>query len=411
MPHKGEGRVRRGRRYRRTRTTCLGILVAVSDASTAPEDMPAADGALAELRTNLELARDLVRGGRHLQRLQVRAFNITDLYRAAWVQAVSALDHWVHRELYERALWLALDTSAKRPAKFLQIQVPMAWFEDVHHGSTTLREAFREHLQTQFGHLSFQHPEKIKQALAHVSDASLWSAVAVELSKADVGYEPHTSKGVQDQLLAIVKRRNRIAHEADRNPDVAGRSPLSDAEAAEAIEWIERLVTAMFAVIGPPPPDPDEPAPPKSPTKPRWSRQDIETALDEHPDPATRDAVRALLTHADAHDVQFLGGIGTARSAGLYYWVKGKRKSLWSLYLSEERPSITVNFASVRAVDEQLARQMVGVARKSESLDAALLLPDDVLITKYPTVTLNVLGESPDAVQALIAALDTVILY
>ncbi|MGB3442234.1 MAG: hypothetical protein WBA97_26100 [Actinophytocola sp.] len=60
--------------------------------------------AFQDLSGNLEYARYLVRGGRHLDRLQVRTFDVADLYRAAWVQAVSALDHWVHRELYDRAV-------------------------------------------------------------------------------------------------------------------------------------------------------------------------------------------------------------------------------------------------------------------------------------------------------------------
>ena len=52
-------------------------------------------------------------GGKHLHRLQVGAFDVADLYRAAWVQAVSALDHWVHRELYDRALGCALNVGAE----------------------------------------------------------------------------------------------------------------------------------------------------------------------------------------------------------------------------------------------------------------------------------------------------------
>lgn len=59
--------------------------------------------AFAELVSNLGYARDLVRGGQYLEQLQVGAFDVADLYRAAWVQAVSALDHWVHCELYDRA--------------------------------------------------------------------------------------------------------------------------------------------------------------------------------------------------------------------------------------------------------------------------------------------------------------------
>jgi hypothetical protein len=49
-------------------------------------------GAFVELQQNLEYARQLVRGGRRLAELDVRSFDVDDLYRAAWVQAVAAVD-------------------------------------------------------------------------------------------------------------------------------------------------------------------------------------------------------------------------------------------------------------------------------------------------------------------------------
>ena len=118
-----------------------------------------------EFGNNLAYARDLVRGGQHLEHLQVGAFDVADLYRAAWVQAVSALDQWVHRELYDRALGFALNVDVPRPARFLTIKIPMRLFEDVHHHAHTLREVFASHLHDQFGHLSFQAPEKDRKSV------------------------------------------------------------------------------------------------------------------------------------------------------------------------------------------------------------------------------------------------------
>lgn len=48
-----------------------------------------------EFERNLEFARRLVGSGRQLEELEVGSFEVADLYRAAWVQAVSALDRWV----------------------------------------------------------------------------------------------------------------------------------------------------------------------------------------------------------------------------------------------------------------------------------------------------------------------------
>ncbi len=199
--------------------------------------------------------------GRFLERLRVGAFDVADLYRAAWVQAVSALDHWVHRELYDRAVGFALQPAARRPARFLQIQVPMSLLEDVQDGTATMREAFTAELRRQFGYQSFQAPEKIKQALANVSDVPLWPNLARELARTQDG-TPVIAEAVQAQLREIVKRRNRIAHEADRDPDHPGdRNPIFDTEVTQTIDWIQRMAVAAATVLGPPPADPTvEPA-------------------------------------------------------------------------------------------------------------------------------------------------------
>lgn len=210
--------------------------------------------AFQELSGNLEYARDLVRGGRHLERLQVRAFDVADLYRSAWVQAVSALDHWIHRELYDRALGLALNVEVPRPPRFSALQIPMRLFEDVHHHrSKTLHEAFADHLRSHFGHQSFQAPDKIKQALAHVSDVPLWPSVADHLAAS--GHNELTSP---DEVIAclkdIIHRRNKIAHEADRDPnDGTRRLSISADDVSQTVDRIEHLARAIAAVLGPPP--------------------------------------------------------------------------------------------------------------------------------------------------------------
>jgi Domain of unknown function (DUF4268) len=209
-------------------------------------------GGFVELRSNLDYARDLVRGGEYLERLQVGAFDVADLYRAAWVQAVSALDHWIHRELYDRALGFALNVDVPRPPKFLTLRIPMSLFEDVHHHSRTLREAFAAHLRDQFGYQSFQAPDKIKEALAHVSEIPLWPAVAKWLTE-DTN-QPVAPNQVQDMVKQVVARRNRIAHEADRDPEqVSAKQPITAREASATIDGVEQVAVAIIHVIGLPP--------------------------------------------------------------------------------------------------------------------------------------------------------------
>ena len=207
------------------------------------EDLDWSTEAFAELRGNLDYARDLIRGGQHLERLQVGAFDVTDLYRSAWVQAVSSLDHWVHREVYDRALGFALNPHVPRPKRFLRMDVPMDLLENVLHHSAEPRELFPDYLRAKFGHLSFQAPDKIKEALGHVTDEQVWPSVASLL-----GADPTAD------LKAIVQRRHRIAHEADRDPDRPGhKKPVSGGEAAAVVERVAQIAAALAQVLGPPP--------------------------------------------------------------------------------------------------------------------------------------------------------------
>jgi hypothetical protein len=385
------------------RPTPHGILAVVSGADE--QAVPVQTAALEELLVNLDYARDLVEGGRFLERLRVGAFDVADLYRAAWVQAVSALDHWVHRELYDRAVGFALRPSAPRPARFRQIQVPMSLLEDVQDGSSTMRDAFTAELRRQFGWQSYQAPDKIKQALANISDIPLWSNVAKQLSRTEDD-APVNSEAVQAQLRDIVKRRNRIAHEADRDPDRPGaRNPISDTEATETIDWIQQMAVAAAKILGPPPVDRTEAATPGTPVRQKWTRQDIRAAVDRMTDNSLAAAARRLLDHADTHQALFRGGVGPDPSAGLYYWLHGHRRSIWSLYLNPDHPAIALSFGSVWQRDQQLARRMLAEVRTDPTLNATLPQGDNVL-RQYPSIELTTLARSAQTLNAVVRAIE-----
>jgi hypothetical protein len=359
--------------------------------------------AFTELTGNLGYARDLVRGGRYLERLEVGAFDVCGLYRAAWVHAVSALDHWVHRELYDRALGFALNVSVPRPSRFLKIEVPMSLFEDVQRQTKTLRDAFQSHLETEFGYQSFQSPENIKIALKYVSDVQLWPGVAKELNGHGGGRT--SPEEIQSRLKEIVYRRNKIAHEADRDPDRHGAQQLiTDHETTEVIDWVEQLAKAILAVLGPPPADIES----EKRARRRWTRHEIDEATARLEDPGACTAVRRLLSHADDRGGQFQGGKGLEPAGGIYYPLFGKRRSLWSLYLYSNRPSITLNIATITPHDEELARRTINEIRRNTALDAALLQDDETLLSSYPAFGIHALANLPGAVETIIRALDMI---
>ena len=94
------------------------------------------------------------------------------------------------------------------------------------------------------GWLSFQHPDKIANAIRLVSTVDLWQAVALRRNE-DV-------KATKAQLCAIVDRRNKIAHEADLDPGNPGeRWPIDRPLVEEAIDFIESTIRAIYEVAGP----------------------------------------------------------------------------------------------------------------------------------------------------------------
>ncbi|MEV0165208.1 hypothetical protein [Nonomuraea fuscirosea] len=99
------------------------------------------------LERNLEYVHQLISAGKSLATFAPANLDVGDLYRAAWVQAIAALDYWVSQEIYSRAIRLAQEPEVEKPKKFREFAIPMAVFEDVHHYRVPLEEALGQHLR------------------------------------------------------------------------------------------------------------------------------------------------------------------------------------------------------------------------------------------------------------------------
>lgn len=146
--------------------------------TTVEPALPATTGqasptsAIDNLRRNLGYALSLATAGLHLQRLKVGAFEVSDVFRAAWVQAVAALDHWVHQEIHDRMLLLAAAAPSTRTRQFQRFQLPIAMVDEVAAGTMSLGDAVDQYWLETFGFRTFQQPDKIRAGLAYVSDVS-----------------------------------------------------------------------------------------------------------------------------------------------------------------------------------------------------------------------------------------------
>ncbi|MEV0974476.1 hypothetical protein [Microtetraspora glauca] len=213
-------------------------------------EYPPKTQAFLDFERNLEYAKQLVRAGQHLDAIGVSAFDVGDLHRAAWVQAVAALDHWVHQEVYHRAILLAQQPGIPKPRKFREFTIPMELFEDVHHGTVPLDQALRKHLKQVVGRKTFQGPEDIKDGFAIVSDVALWEQVTKAInSERFGGTERLTAKAIKQMLGAIVWRRNKIAHESDRDTDDDRKRHISAEAAMEAIETVEMIAASILVAV------------------------------------------------------------------------------------------------------------------------------------------------------------------
>lgn len=199
---------------------------------------------------NISYARDLINAGQSLAGLQPGALDIGDLYRAAWVQAVSALDHWLHEELYVRVAALAANTGPGMPAQLKRFELPLSVIEEVRLGNLPIADAVVEHVKAKWYFAALQNPRKIAEALRLVTDEDVWGKTAAKLNEWNHGATNLDAARLKSRLSAIVERRNQIAHAADlEDGHLKRRHPIDGATTTDAVDWIERIAIAIATIL------------------------------------------------------------------------------------------------------------------------------------------------------------------
>jgi len=201
---------------------------------------------------NIQYARDLITGGAALQGLRnfpaadygdLGKAHPEDLYRAAWNQAVAAMDHWLHDEVIERAVKLANDTGNQRPPSLANLKMPFKMVERMRNEAANV--VFRDFLEDEYRRKSFHNTEDITggiKLVTHLTSDRIWDTIgkAFNMTREQVK-QRHDGE--------IIKRRNDISHRADMNAN-GQRQPMSEDQARAAIEWISNLVHELFGLLG-----------------------------------------------------------------------------------------------------------------------------------------------------------------
>ena len=165
-----------------------------------------------QFKNNIARARDLQALYIALSATTTVALDLTDILRSAVVIAVSGLDHFIH-EIARAGMLEAFNNQRPKTDAFKRFAVTMdsvlvglnvpghpQWLED--------------EIRKQHGWISFQHPDKVADAIRLVSSKKLWEEVGLQL-----GIDARSAK---DRLDLIIDRRNKIAHEADTDPSSPG---------------------------------------------------------------------------------------------------------------------------------------------------------------------------------------------
>lgn len=196
--------------------------------------------AIQQFRENMERVRAI--GGLYevFRQLTTPAIDATDLLRTQIVMAVSALDHYIH-EITRLGMVDVYNGIRPSTPAFLRFQVTMdAALRGLRgtSGSMWLEMEIRE----KHGHLAFQHPDRVAEAVRLFSPRMLWPSVALHLGMTD--------QDVKNELRLIVDRRNKITHEADLDPSYPGsRWPISHPDSTHAVDFIQNLCEAIHLVV------------------------------------------------------------------------------------------------------------------------------------------------------------------
>ena len=196
--------------------------------------------ALDQFSENVARAKSLAGLARSLSGLTTEAVEISDIYRASLVLGVSALDYFVHEFVRLGMLEIHRGKRAATDAH-LSFRVSIAAAR-TGIANTAQDDWLDQAIREAHSWLSFQHPDKIADAIRLVSAIKLWEAVATELNT--------QATEVKTGLSTIVDRRNKIAHEADMDPTNPGfRWPIDSPLVEEALDFIGKTVDAIYKVV------------------------------------------------------------------------------------------------------------------------------------------------------------------
>ena len=194
---------------------------------------------LLQFRANIQRARQQGEMALIVEKVTPQ-IDVSDLFRSQYVFAVSALDHLVH-EMVRIGMTEITERKRVETEQFSKFQISLSSALSIQR-DIPFAQTLNQIVQEKHSWLSFQHPDRIADAMRLIYSGKLWENIAMELNS--------DAKHLKDRLRLIVERRNKIAHEADMDPANQGFLwPITDRMTKETIDFIEQIGEAIYKTV------------------------------------------------------------------------------------------------------------------------------------------------------------------
>lgn len=194
--------------------------------------------AIEQFRENIIRVKHLGGINQAFRSMTTSAIDTSDILRAQYVLALSALDHYVH-EIARLGMLEIFDGKRTASPAYLRFRISFSCLDAT---QTLSRSNLEAEIRIQHGFVTFQRPDRIAEAIRLFSEVKLWDSV---------GKRTNTHpESIKQRLTLIVDRRNKIAHEADLDPTYPkARWPISESDLGDVIEFLVRVVEAIHLEI------------------------------------------------------------------------------------------------------------------------------------------------------------------
>jgi hypothetical protein len=179
--------------------------------------------------------------------------DLSDILRAQFVYAVSALDKLVH-ELVRIGMLEAFKNQRVKTSKFNSFSISLETYSKIQQVNESIPDIlqletpeyfFEQEVIVKHKHLSFQEPDKIADALSFIWDEKQkWQKIAFAFDNPSV-----SDDSVKKKLKNIVSRRNQIVHEADIDFQTNKRSEIDVVDVRDTVEFIYKLGNVIFNLV------------------------------------------------------------------------------------------------------------------------------------------------------------------